>query len=451
LEKASNSNVYLGTHAERLASTSNQWTNSDVFVEMDEELVYIFFAGRWFLMGTQDVNILTIPDVSIQSSDSPSVDAFGRWRVSNPITLFDSKLLYDKAPLFWSEKLIGLAASGHSVADSMVTMTVMGNGDTAVRQTKTRMNYQPGKSQLVMMTTVFGSPSAATTKRVGAFDANNGLFFEYQNDTIYCVRRKGGVDTKTADADWNLDKLDGTGPSGVVVDWTKSHIIAMDYEWLGVGRVRYGLVIDGLIIYVHQYLNANNFDSTYIATPNLALRYEISSSGGAGSLVHICSSVISEGGSEDNGVIRATSTGNAHLDANVAGTVYGIIGVRLKSTSFDATVKPISLSMIATTNDNFEWLLCINPTVAGSVSWGNYSNSVLQVAYGATANVVSDTGTLIGTGFASAKTLETAAELASALRIGADLNDVADQMWLCVRPLNSNVDIHASLTWREMV
>lgn len=401
-----------------------------------------------------------IEQIGMYCANTPSVDAFARFRVANPNTIFDSKQLYDKSPVFWDEEITtgsGTPTSTHSTTNAAVTMTVDDTNDIIARQTFMRFNYQPGKSQLIFMTTKLTN-TANVTARVGPFSGDatatasagsNGLYFEADNGTMYVVKRKNGSNTRVAQSSWNLDVMDGNGPSGANIDPTKVQILVFDYEWLGVGRARMGFVINGAIYYCHQFIHANTETSVYMSTPNVPLRYEISSSGGASSLDHICCSVISEGGLDDNGVIRAASTGGTHVDANSADTIYAIVGIRLKTTHLDSSIVPIGISMISETNDDFEWMLMWNPTVAGTFTYGDETNSCVQSATGATANTVTG-GTLLGSGFASIDTLAVSSAVSSPLRIGSAIDGTRDELVLCCRPLSANADIQASLTWREL-
>jgi len=169
-----------------------------------------------------------------------------------------------------------------------------------------------------------------------------------------------------------------------------------------------------------------------------------------------CQTVISEGaaGHQDTGIVRTISNGNTQVDANVGGTVYALVGVRLKSTHLGATVRPITVSVMALTNDNIEWLLLINPSVAGDPSYANVTNSALQSFNGATANTVTG-GTAVAGGYISASKDGGAAsaELESELVIGASVAGVSDTLVLAARPIGSgtlNADIIGSLTVREL-
>src|SRR5210317_1062454 len=206
-------------------------------------------------------------------------DAFGRQRVSNPLTIFDSKNTMSKNNLF-DESLTGSATVTYTANKSTVNLNVTeASGDKVIRQTKRVMSYQPGKSLLIFNTFVMNAQTENLKQRVGTFDANNGIFFEDTGTGYQIVRRSytsgSSVDDPITQANWNGDKLDGTGASGYTLDPTKATILFMDYEWLGMGSVRVGFVIDGKFITAHTFYNANNLSTVYMQTANLPIRLEI--------------------------------------------------------------------------------------------------------------------------------------------------------------------------------
>jgi len=394
---------------------------------------------------------------------SDQLDAFARLRVSEPYTVFDSKQIHDSQALFWDDQ--ETSGSGTSSSHGANTAsTTIGVGTTTagvrVRQTFIRFNYQPGKSQLIFATFVLDKSGGGTgiTRRVGYFDDDNGLFLEDAEGTygvgVRTFSSGSAVDTVVAQASWNIDPLDGTGPSGMVIDFTKAQILIIDFEWLGVGAVRFGFMIDGVIHYVHQVNNANNLSQVYMSTPNLPVRYEIENdgTGAASTLEHICSSVVSEGGRQDTGTLHYASTSGTHVDANAANTVYAIVGIRLKSGQLDSTVDLARTSIIDQTGGDFEWLLILNPTVAGTFTYGDVANSAAQTATGATANTVTG-GTVLDGGFiagaSGSASAGAVAVLQSAIRLGSAIDGTPDEIVLCARPLGTNQDIEGSITWRE--
>lgn len=237
-----------------------------------------------------------------------NLDAFGRLKVSNPVTVFDSQMQYDTQPLLWVEKIVGTGSVTHNPTESSADMTLGTEaGDRIVRQTREYLRYQPGKAQSIMCTGVLGAAQAGTTKLIGYGDDKNGVFFGCDGGGYFVLLRNNITGTpsdarKVYQADWNIDTVDGTGLSGVLFDPDSAQIFAMDMEWLGVGRVRCGFVVGGQFVYVHEFLNANKNETTYMTTANLPVRYEIRNDtavAAAPEMKHICSQVVSEGGFQD--------------------------------------------------------------------------------------------------------------------------------------------------------
>jgi len=389
-------------------------------------------------------------------------DAFGRARISNPQTLFDSKQLFDDAPLFFddSETSGSGTSSSHSTDKAATTMGVAATtAGTRVRQTFQRFNYQPGKGQLVLVTGNLEATGGGTgiQTKMGYFDDQNGFFLMNDEGTPTFVKRSyitgSAVDTEVAQSSWNGDKLDGTGASGKTIDLSKSQIMWTAFEWLGVGSAFVGVVIDGAFILCHTFNHANEIASTYMSTPNLPIRYEISNDGTgvASTMEHICSTVISEGGIQENGSLRYKSTEGTHVNADTANAIYAIVGLRLKSTHTDAVVNLQNVTSIVQTSDDYEWMLIFNPTVAGTFTYSDETNSSCQTATGATANTVTG-GTIIDGGFVKAgnQGASVSSSVSNALRLGSSIAGTVDEVVLCVRPLATNADVEGSITWREL-
>lgn len=397
--------------------------------------------------------LLRLP-VEAGYADSAAIDAFSRLRVSNPEAVFDTKQLFDNQPMFWDQDLTGSATSNHDTDTATTTLAVTTSGDVAIRQTKRRFNYQPGRSQFVLMTTLIGAQATGVVKRVGLFDDDNGIFLQQTGSAVSFVVRSSTsgspVDTNAAaQASWNIDPMDGTGPSGLTLDLEKVQIIAIDYEWLGVGRVRVGFVIGGRPRYVHEFNQANVGTTVYMSTPNLPLRYEISSSSDAESLDHICCVVLSEGGARDNGLSHYVSTNGTPVAANTSGVMYAALGWRLKSGHESQDVHAVAASMLVETADPFEWILCMNPTLSGSGTFVAETNFSVEVARPAGAITASAVGFARTGGFvASGGSLSV--DLHTFLSVGTKIDGTRDEVWLLVRPLSANASVHASATLRQL-
>lgn len=271
------------------------------------------------------INVITPKDGWVEASIWPqggSVDGAGRLRVSNPATLFDSQLQYDLSPLFWETSAPSGTVS-HVPNESSARMRITGPGQSLVRQTRQYYRYQSGKGQKLASTFVIPTLAAGVTRRIGYFDAENGVFLKVTGQTVSFVIRSNVSGTpddtrEFAQADWNMDKFNGQGISGKTLNITKAQILIIDLEWLGVGRVRVGFQIDGAVYYAHQFGNANEIDSVYMTTANLPARYEISSDGSAAAanhdLIQICTEISSEGG-------QTVEQGIPFSEHNASGTV----------------------------------------------------------------------------------------------------------------------------------
>lgn len=386
-------------------------------------------------------------------------DSFGRFRVSQPQTLFDSKLLVDNQPLFWDDQQTSGSGTSSTYSSTNVSVTLaVGNttAGTRVRQTFRRFNYQPGKSQLIFTTFNLGAGAAGITKRIGYFDANNGLFLESLNGATYFVVRKNAADLRVAKAEWNLDVMDGSGHSGITLDLTKAQIFVIDFEWLGVGTVRYGFVIDGVIYYAHIQKNANQITTTYSANPNLPIRYEISNSGTgpAASMECICSSVNAEAGYEAVGTVRTVDRDVTGITTNNDANIYSILGIRLKSTHLMATVFLENATLIATGSTIYRYMMLLNPTVAGAaLVWTPVTNSALEFTLPVVGNTLTG-GTLLGSGYqittATVKST-VVAQLPNFLTIGSSIAGVSDTIFIAIQRITGADTYYASMTVRELL
>ena len=315
---------------------------------------------------------------AITFAPSTAQDSFGRLRVSEPFTMFDSSHRFDDNDL-WSTATATGGTAVFNANQGLVDLNVTAaSGSSVIRETIKVFAYQPGKSLLVLNTFVMSAAKTGLTQRVGYYGANNGFYLEQADSSVSFVKRSvvtgSFVNTPVLQADWNGDKLDGSGPSGLTLDLTKAQILWMDLEWLGVGSVRMGFVINGQFILCHTFNHANIIASTYITTASLPLRYEIFNTAGttgASTLKQVCSTVISEGGYELRGKQQSIGTPiTAPMTFAVAGTYYPVVGIRLISTRLDAIVIATAISLIGLGNGkNYQWRVVNGNVAISGGSW----------------------------------------------------------------------------------
>jgi hypothetical protein len=305
-------------------------------------------------------------------------DAFGRLRVSSPLTLFDSSHRYKDNGL-WNTSTASGGAAVFSANEGLVNLNVNTTaGSEVLRETTKVFSYQPGKSLLVLNTFVMAPAQNRLRQRVGYFGTDNGIYVQLNDNTLSFVERSivTGIVTETVvdQIDWNVDPLNGLGPSGITLDITKAQIMFMDIEWLGEGTVRLGFVIDGNFILCHRFNHANLITSTYITTASLPLRYEITNTGitsNPSTLKQVCSSVISEGGYELRGAQLSIGTSiTAPASLAVAGTYYPIISIKLRSGYLDGVVILTALSIMGVDTGMYSWKIIASGTTTGG-SWVN--------------------------------------------------------------------------------
>jgi len=264
-------------------------------------------------------------------------DAFERLRISTPTDIFDHKNVYNIDSYQFNEITTGTSSITHNINEACADLTIgTDDGDRAVRQTR-YLPYTPGKSQFIAMTGIFGQGlQEGTVRRFGLFDDRNGLFFEIDGDSISVNVRSDTsgsvVDTKYT-RDTFHDPIDGTGESGIDIDFTKAQIFAFDFQWLGVGTVRFGFNIGGRSILVKQINHANDVEQVYMRTATLPLRYEIFNKQAVSSsstLKEICITLSSEALTDPVGILFHTS--NQGAIRSVGTTLTPVIAIRLKNT-----------------------------------------------------------------------------------------------------------------------
>jgi hypothetical protein len=400
--------------------------------------------------------------MKIQFDDSPSIDAFGRLRVSQVSTQIDLKQHEDNLPLFINQVSSGNASASYSNVNSSTTMTTWGTNSYRLSQTYQRFSYQTGKSAQAFMTFSQFQPQENIIKRIGYFSSDysapyntgfDGIFLESSNNEItFNVWKSGVMQQRIPQNEWNVDKLDGTGISGYSIDWSNANIYMLDYEWLGVGRIRGAIVINGLIYSFHHFNNANIVNSVYMTSPNQPFRWELRQTGASattGSFEYICSTYGTEGSINTLGKVLSINDNGAALNANQTNSNYMAIAVRLKSTAKSYFIDLTSFNLLGTTNDNLLWEIRLNPTISGTKNFINIPNSNLEYVLGTNSNTVSG-GLVLYSGFQYQATALNY-ELNNAIKLGKSIAGVSDIITLSVRPLSIGLDVHRAISWREQI
>lgn len=402
--------------------------------------------------------------------DDPSVDAFGRLRIATPYTLNDYSFADSVDSQFLANTQNGGAITVNTTRSSANLTTTSATNSIAVHQSKMYHNYLPGKSQLIMTSFNLHGNTANVTKRVGYFDANNGIYLEQTGDgTLNLVLRSStsNSERRIPQSQWNIDPCDGTGRSKFHLDPTKTQLLSIDFQWLGVGIVRCGFAHDGDTILAHEFYNSNNYDSVYMKTGKLPVRYEILNSGASagGVLEQICATVISEGGYVETGKEFAASSNGRSLVSNAE---LPILAIRLKN-AFNSEPNRTTVRLLGvdafTTGENIKYKVLKLPDssylTVGSNTWISASNTS-AVEYMDVAAGYSD-GQMFAAGYVAATTQNL--QKSQAGPAGSDIGPQARRNFLAQNMESSNSEIYVlvannigsstttvytSFTWREV-
>ena len=336
----------------------------------------------------------------------------------------------------------------------------MPDGGSVFRETLKTFVYQPGKSLLVLNSFKMNTPTANLQQRVGYFGEDNGIFFEADGTTLNMVIRSSSsgslVENRIAQSNWNGDKLDGTGTSGITLNPALVQIFWTDVEWLGVGSVRVGFVINGQFIVCHTFNHANQSGNTttYMTTACLPIRYEITSTGAIGTMLQICSTVISEGGYSLSGLPKAASHNLASPVrlANGADTYTPLISIRLKSTNLDAIVLPINYTISAVASSNYKYRIYKKAITSGGTWVSAGTNSSVEYNLAPTAVVsgdINEESFIISSNQSSQAPSQV--EFAFEEQLQRDsFTGTAYEYLITATTTGNNQDLYASIEWQEI-
>ena len=423
--------------APRLPNATPEYSSE--YIDQLNNILRLYFNRLDNVLGQLMATDTTVPI----SFPATALDAFGRQRVSQPYTLFDSQNRYTQDTQY-DTAVTGTGTTTYITAQSSVDMTVTAGGvGSVVRQTFRSFPYQPGKGLLLLATFCMdGSQSLNLTQRVGYFNTENGTFFQRIDGTNSFVLRSsvtGSVsDARTVNqSSWNGDKLDGTGASGYTLDSAKSQILWMDFEWLGVGSVRCGFIIDGQYIVCHTFTNANEITSTYMTTAILPVRYEITSTSAvAATLKQICSSVMSEGGydAQSANYTAARTTKRSAFST----TFVPLMSIRLATGRSGAVVLVKLAQALPTVTQNYEVVLLKNATLTGP-SWATSVST--NVDYDQTSTALTG-GIVVAQDYVTSTSQGRSAARVDAgynwdLQLGATIAGVSDIYTLAIRTLDA--------------
>lgn len=366
------------------------------------------------IISASNLSIPSGTNLPVSYADTANIDAFSRLRVSQPVELFSTQTQYDNDPILMEVGATGTGVSPtHSSNTRMVQLSTTAGNGTSFIQSYQYVPYQPSKSHLILMTGVLGSAVANSVVDAGYFDSSNGIFYR-QNGTsgleIVLRSSTSGVVNNNAipQNQWNLDPLDGNGASGITLDPTKDFILVIDLQFLGMGRIRVGFDIGGIIIYAHQFLNANIISVPYMQTATLPIQMLITSTGSGSTKTSFfkCAAVNTEGGADSANIELGYSFASPRVASSAGNMVRSHAwSIRPKTTFAGLTNREKfvfnQVDIINTGNSNVYWELCVGAafSVAPTYADINSNYSAFEVGTGGTFDNLTN-GIVIASGYA---------------------------------------------------
>lgn len=386
---------------------------------------------------------------TVSGGGTGGIDAFGRMQVAEPYTLFDSQHRYAENDKFYTVTT-GAGSITYDVNASLVNMTVSDAG-SVVRETTRVFTYQPGKALEIFNTFTMAAGEVGLTQKVGYFNSENGIYLEQDDSELYLVLRSKSsgsvVENRIAQSNWNVDTLDGSGNSKITLDITKSQIQFIDIEWLGVGTVRCGFVIDGAFVIAHKFHHANSITGTYMTTASLPLRYEITSTGPSATLKHICNTVISNGGFTPSGYSNTVGRGLTYYTMSTAGTLYHLVSLKLNNARLDDVAIPTDINVLTSSNHNLQYKFVKNATFSSSLTFNTHTNNTID--YSITDSTVIDEGEVLLSGYIVNKGESRGFSPLELQKLQLTRTTSADVLSLIVTADSNNSTVTGNISWME--
>jgi len=469
------------THLQKTIVAS---TDSKKIIKIDVRGAYFkltYTNGGTDQTGTMQITTYLIPNATshevVVHQPKKNVDSFSKLKVVNPNTLLDLRFFttgvgsndIDKNTLLSVTDTDDATNFTNSYANASMTIAKAhgGSGGYFKSQSRAYTHYQPGKSMLIYSTGILnnGSNSSGITTRCGYYDDNDGLFFQLVNGTISVVLRNGASDTAVASSSWNVDPMDGTGPSGIQLDFTKENFFIIQFAWLGVGAIRFGFLFNDDVYYCHYILNSNTLTAPYMDNPNLPVRYELiaAAGGDTGSMIQGCATVISEGGY--NPVGRIFSIGTTSI-ITVGVTEVPLLAITGNDNYYHQGIYPSSISVLGTSNNDSIilymrlYLAGTDIISSGTVTWTDVNSAHSVIKYsnyiGIMGNpvtntfITTDSIILSQTYVYSRSTIDPNDVTKQFLRLTSNVQNTSDIIVLSAIRINTDYDVVASITWEEI-
>ncbi|MEK4274468.1 hypothetical protein [Paenibacillus sp. FSL R7-0026] len=353
-------------------------------------------TGATGAQGTIEPNATIVgvgPNVSSQ---------FNELRTNEKTPIIELTSVYGLSNLRDIVLTLGDATVGSNNTEFQLTTTISGS-DIAILQSSERGRYESGLAGEIGIGARLPAPPTGTqVVRWGAFDDQNGLFFgQSVVNGIFVAIRRASVDTIIPQTSWNVDKLDGTGPSGATLNLSKGNIFQIVFTWYGYGVIEFRVVIPDPATLAQEVITVHRFSpngQTSLADPNLPLRAEIFNNGTESELNLFVGGRQYSILGKYNPIFRVTSE---RRTVTATGSLTPILSFQRK-TSFppgsgranSVSVKLESIDLITT--DDIYYQVILGGTINGG--FVNFPTATTNIPTSETALLINNTLTTIADG-----------------------------------------------------
>lgn len=296
----------------------------------------------------------------------PFKSATGELLIDEPWLISPLKFSYNMNTY---SAITNTTGSGTITYDSGLAIMESTGAGTATITSGIRAYAEPGQGVSCVFAAAFFNSIDITgvIEIAGVGNDTDGFFFGSVDGLFGILHRNNSVDTFITQNQWNVDKMDGTGTSGIVLDTTLGNIYKIQYLRLEFGNINFYIesAETGQFVLVHQIEYTNNNTAPSLSNPGIQLMAQVSSTGGEIYMELSSMGLYTEGIFNPHLGIRNNISDSNTIDTTIVTT----LSIRNDSVFFSITnqlmVFPDQMSILNASDSNTDALfsLYLNPTV----------------------------------------------------------------------------------------
>ena len=181
----------------------------------------------------------------------------------------------DQNGIFWQYDGVNLAVGLRSATYQLAGTISANNNSNTISGSNTRFTEQLQAGDKIVIrgmthtvTSIANNTSMSVTPDYRGTTNVTGAKYALINEIII------------PQSTWNIDRADGTGPSGYEINVSKMQMIGFQYTWYGAGFIDWMLRgPSGDYLFIHRLKNNNRNTEAFMRSGNLPVRYEVINEG----------------------------------------------------------------------------------------------------------------------------------------------------------------------------